>query len=132
MEIDTFNKTLFWLDEAVVKSFNADDYDLVLKIDAEGGGPGENVSGFVAVRDICYIAIPMILRVSDCIQLRLCDFERAVSLIPIDDLDDGYESDIKDGSIKVIQFFDGEKPLHHYVACYKYDLWQDPKEWSYE
>lgn len=132
MNIEAFNKTLSWLDEAVVKSFDDHEFDLVLAIDANGGGPGENVTAFISFKGVCYLSMPMVMSLSDCPQVRLCNFEQSMSLMPIDDLDNGYESEIKDGVMKVLQFFDGEKALSHFVACYGYELRQDPEMWSYE
>ncbi len=131
MDISSFNKTLSWLDEVVVKNFNDDEYDLVVAIDAEGGGPGENVTAFIAFRSVCYLSIPMVMEFSDFPQIRMCSFDQAVALLPIQDLSSGYDSEIEDGCMKVIQFLDGDKGLCHFVACYGVDLWQDPKDWSY-
>ncbi|AZZ93500.1 hypothetical protein EUZ85_23360 [Hahella sp. KA22] len=61
-----------------------------------------------------------------------CNFEQATKLLPVDDLDDGYELEIKEGIMKVLQFYDGDRGLRHYVACYQYELQQSPESWSYE
>ncbi|MDG9671636.1 hypothetical protein ONV78_28125 [Hahella sp. CR1] len=132
MDLGTFNKTLSWLDEAVVVRFDCEAYDLALEVNSSSGGPGENVSAHIMFSGVCYLSIPMVMRALNCLQLKLCNFEQATKLLPVDDLDDGYELEIKEGIMKVLQFYDGDRELRHYVACYQYELQQSPESWSYD
>ena len=131
MNIEKFNSTLSWLDEAVVSKFDDNDYDLVIEVNSTGGGPGENVTGYMAFNGVCYLALPMVMSFSDCPKVSICDLDSSLQLIP-DYLKPSFEEEIKDGLLKVIQLSDGQKELSYFIVCYGYDFYQDPIDWFYE
>jgi len=132
MDIESFNKTLSWLDEAILSKFNEANFDILLKFSSGTGGPGENVTAYLEFKSVCYISIPMVMQFSDSPQIKLCSPEKAKSIIPIQDLDDGYQEEIENGIMKVIQIADGKKELNHFVACYEYKMTQSPSDWHWD
>jgi hypothetical protein len=131
MDIEGFNKTLSSLDQVVIKKFDDYNLGLTLEVNSSGGGPGENVTAYITAKSVCFISIPMVIDFTDSPQIRVCNTEQALSVLPSDQLVEGYGDEVKEGIMKVLQFLDGKKELQYCIACYEFELFQNPKDWYY-
>ena len=129
MDISEFNKVLSLLNEAVLQRLDGDQ-NLTLRISGDGG-PGENVEATIIFEGVCYIALPIVMDFSEYPQIAECSALEARELLPFEQLDQVFELESSDGSLKTFRFYNGSEPLSYCVACYGYSLSIDPEDWDW-